>query len=85
MTLFVEMRCDGDRTPIGMSQYDESRCWSDENAGPWLHSSETVESIRLTLAELKQIALNYGWVKRGRDWICPCCAERLRLSSKGHS
>jgi hypothetical protein len=78
MAFWIEFRCDW-RGAWNSSGPDlNEMCWSHHNAGPGEIADNTSKDVADTRSFLIRYFAKDGFLKIGRNWACPVCAEKIR-------
>ena len=72
MSIWIEIHCDVRR----------NHCRSDNGHMPGDLSRNTRGAVLFTLTRLGKMALEGGWIKDKRGWVCPNCKTVSATSAK---
>ena len=78
MATWLEIRCE----KRGAGRSGDTRCWSDDNAGPSGMAADDQQSVIELMRELHAEAKREGWTRPREGWVCPCCTKQAALAPK---
>jgi hypothetical protein len=83
MAYWIEIRCE-DRDQPYAEGYLNARCWSFDNQGCGDLASDNVSDLLAVRRHIEIRALEAGWKKLKRGWVCPhCIAKAASADTEG--